>query len=278
MDFFSVYIWIDPLLWGKRCNVKRYTEALPMTKQAISQEMHCLLHLFMSELWGVQEGRHHGHQSSDSMRCSSILAPRCWRAPSINTVTSLHLYLRNAVSNSVSTESWCLSMQLPQKCWPAFGPGPQLYPTWLYISRSKSMNSHLSSVWLFTWMLFCYWTATEYFKYLHKSSCFLLPASFLQNEAMFTEGHTHLMPGNASGYFTVSMLLLALIVGLYLLAGHSVSTILCIWVVWSSVTCFIAVYCISILEGMAVAVALSWQNHTVLELWMSFQHVCALHY
>lgn len=38
---------------------------------------------------------------------SSILAPRCWSAPSINTVTSLHLYLRNAVSNSVGTESWC---------------------------------------------------------------------------------------------------------------------------------------------------------------------------
>lgn len=46
-------------------NEKRfYMAALLLTKQAISQEMQCLFHLFMSELWGVQEGTHHRHQSS----------------------------------------------------------------------------------------------------------------------------------------------------------------------------------------------------------------------
>ena len=36
-------------------------------KKAISQEMCCLLHLFMRELWGVQDGRHHKHQSQPSV-------------------------------------------------------------------------------------------------------------------------------------------------------------------------------------------------------------------
>lgn len=36
-----------------------------------------------------------------------IFALRCRSAPSINTVTSLHFYLRNAVSNSVAMKSGC---------------------------------------------------------------------------------------------------------------------------------------------------------------------------
>lgn len=150
--------------------------------------MHCLLHLFMSGLCGVQEGRHHRHQSSDSMQRSSILAPRCWSAPSINTVTSLHLYLRNAVSNSVGTKTWCCQCGQWQTLvciWAWASSAWQLIHGCTYITRSwhilntymstyilnasTIMNSKVSSACLhpclvFIWRLFCnigsqHWTS-----------------------------------------------------------------------------------------------------------------------
>lgn len=79
---------------------RRGKQALLLTEPVISQETPSPSFIYE---W-VPECRYHTHHSSSlrssgSMRRSSISARRRWSAPSINTVTSLHLDWRNAVSS-----------------------------------------------------------------------------------------------------------------------------------------------------------------------------------
>lgn len=177
--------------------------------------MHCLLHLFMSGLCGVQEGRHHRHQSSDSMQRSSILAPRCWSAPSINTVTSLHLYLRNAVSNSVGTKTWCCQCGQWQTLvciWAWASSAWQLIHGCTYITRSwhilntymstyilnasTTMNSKVSSACLHPclvsiWRLFCN-IGSQHWTSLMSVLCFFFLST--HNDNFILQGSSRVIP------------------------------------------------------------------------------------
>lgn len=107
------------------------------------------------------------------MWCSLILALCCWSAPSINTVTSLHLYLRNVVSNSVATRSlYC-------QCGWERGAGLHLTlglicpttDTWLYIDTTLHTCS-INIQWKHQT-----WTATFQLHGFHVFVLFLLQPS-----------------------------------------------------------------------------------------------------
>lgn len=138
-----------------------------MTKQAISQEMHCLPHLFMSELWGVQEGRHHRHQSS--ALCLRLHVALIDFSPSlqkcaINQYSNKSSFILEKCSFQLTGHKvLVLSVWARKRLRSVFGLGPHLPNMTVHhqhdtTTHTTSMQAHEQKHFkcvAFTWSIFC---------------------------------------------------------------------------------------------------------------------------